>query len=86
MAGKECDDLLQELADYLHGDLSHARKDALHEHLEDCPPCFETADFQEQLRRLVAKRCCEQVPDGLRLRIESLLADPSAFAGPDASS
>ncbi len=40
--------------------------DALQEHLEDCPPCFETADFQAQLRPLIAKRCCEEVPDGLR--------------------
>jgi anti-sigma factor (TIGR02949 family) len=86
MAGRDCDDLLQELSDYLHGDLSADRKAALHEHLEDCPPCFETADFQEQLRRLIAKRCCEQVPEGLRLRIEVLLAESAAFTEHDPTS
>jgi anti-sigma factor (TIGR02949 family) len=69
----ECDDLLGELHDLLHGDLDPSRKAKLQAHLEDCPPCFETADFQAQLRQIVAKRCSEQVPDALQSRILSML-------------
>ena len=86
MAGKDCDDLLQELEHYLHGELTPDRQVKLQGHLEDCPPCLETADFQVQLRKLVAKRCTEQVPETLRLRIEVLLADPATFSEPEASS
>lgn len=86
MDGKDCDALLEELEHYLHGELSSERRAALRDHLDDCPPCFDTADFQDQLRKLIAKRCGEQVPDGLKGRIEALLTEPGAFAGPDPSS
>ena len=79
MAGNECDDLLHELEHYLHGELTPDKRAEVEAHLHDCPPCLETADFQDQLRKLVAKRCFEQVPDELRTRIASLLADPSGF-------
>ncbi|MGH9137593.1 MAG: mycothiol system anti-sigma-R factor [Acidimicrobiales bacterium] len=76
MAGRECDELLGDLADFLHGELTPDRREHLSKHLDDCPPCFETADFQAQLRALVAKRCTEQVPPDLKARIASLLGDP----------
>jgi anti-sigma factor (TIGR02949 family) len=86
MAGKDCDDLLHELADFLHGgELTPDRQAQMEAHLHECPPCLETADFQDQLRKLVAKRCCEEVPEELKSRIASLLADPAAFGGPAAS-
>ncbi len=74
MPGDECDDLLHELADLLHGDVSPEKKAKLRAHLDDCPPCFETADFQAQLRQLVAKRCCEEVPDELKARVVAMLS------------
>jgi anti-sigma factor (TIGR02949 family) len=73
VAGRDCDDLLHELNDLLHGDLDAERKAKLHAHLEECPPCLETADFQAQLRQIVAKRCCESVPESLQARIASML-------------
>lgn len=85
MAGKDCDALLHELEHLLHGELTPDRQASLRAHLEECPPCFETADFQEQLRKLVAKRCFEEVPEGLQTRIASLLSDPAAFGGPGTS-
>jgi anti-sigma factor (TIGR02949 family) len=81
MGGHECDDLLHELADFLHGEVTPAKREALKRHIDDCPPCFETADFQAQLRQLVAKRCCEEVPDALRSRVIAMLQVPDS-AGP----
>ena len=75
MAGKDCDDLLHELGHLLHGELPADRAAALKHHLDDCPPCFESADFQAQLKALVAKRCCEDVPEGLKDRILGFLQD-----------
>lgn len=86
MAGKDCDDLLHELEHFLHGELTVDKQAALRHHLDECPPCLETADFQAQLRKIVAKRCFEQVPQSLQLKVEALLADPSAFGDPEASS
>ena len=74
----ECNDLLHELDHLLHGELPDEQARSLKKHLEDCPPCFESADFQAQLKALIAKRCCEDVPEGLRTRILGFLQDESA--------
>ena len=71
--GQDCDRLLQELDDLLHGDISPTTRAALEEHLQACPPCFERADFQAQFRQLVAKRCCESPPEALRARVLAVL-------------
>jgi len=73
MAGHDCDRLLEELDDLLHGEVTPERKAALDAHLQSCPPCFERADFQAQLRHLVAGRCTESVPEALRLKVRSVL-------------
>ena len=71
----ECDELLHELDHLLHGELPADKAASLKHHLEGCPPCFESADFQAQLKALVAKRCFEDVPDGLQARILGFLQD-----------
>ena len=76
---EECDRLLEKLDHYLHGELDQQQAHHLQAHLEECPPCLEGADFQAQLKALVAKRCGETVPDGLQERVLGFLraADPS---------
>ena len=80
--GDECDDLLHELADFLHGELDAERTERLKGHLDDCPPCFESADFQAQLRQIVAKRCFEQVPDDFKVRLVARLEFEAGQAEP----
>jgi anti-sigma factor (TIGR02949 family) len=69
----DCERILHELADFLHGEVTPEKRRALQEHLEECPPCLETADFQAQLRQLVAKRCGEEVPDELKAKVVAML-------------
>ena len=76
--GPECDALLHELADFLHGELDADETASLRAHLEDCPPCFETADFQAQLRHLIGKRCREEVPADFQARLLAVLQVDSA--------
>jgi mycothiol system anti-sigma-R factor len=71
----ECNDLLQELDHLLHGELHGERAEALRHHLNDCPPCFESADFQAQLKLMIAKKCHEEVPDSLRQKVLGFLQD-----------
>jgi anti-sigma factor (TIGR02949 family) len=72
--GEECDALLQNIADLLHGELDAHSAAQLRSHLDDCPPCFETADFQAHLRQIVAKRCFEEVPGEFKARLVAMLA------------
>ena len=76
MGGHECDDLLQELGHLLHGDLPEERRATLRQHLDDCPPCLESADFQAQLRQMIVRRCGEQVPNTLADKVRRLLNEP----------
>jgi anti-sigma factor (TIGR02949 family) len=72
--GDDCDALLQNISDLLHGELDASSAAQLRSHLDDCPPCFETADFQAHLRQIVAKRCFEEVPGDFKARIVAMLA------------
>jgi anti-sigma factor (TIGR02949 family) len=73
--GDECDNLLEDIDHLLHGELPADRTAALHAHLDECPPCFESADFQAQLKGLIARRCGEQVPEGFEERLLGFLRD-----------
>lgn len=75
--GDNCQDLLRELDHLLHGELPTDRAAALHSHLDGCPPCFESADFQAQLKALIARRCTEDVPAGFKERLLGFLHDSS---------
>jgi anti-sigma factor (TIGR02949 family) len=83
--GPDCDDLLHEVADFLHGELDPERTAQLRSHLEGCPPCFETADFQAQLRQLVSKRCREEVPADFQARVTAMLRVEISVSPPDSA-
>ena len=66
----ECDEVLAELQDYLHGELDSERSLHLAEHLAACSPCFDRAEFQRRFRDIVRSKCRSSVPsDQLAVRI-----------------
>lgn len=69
MAVSDCDDALTRLYEYLDGELTPDRRNGIRNHLDDCAPCMEAHDFEEALRTMLADRCRDTVPDGLRDRI-----------------
>ncbi len=38
-------------------------------HLDRCAPCLRAFGFEAELRKLIADKCKDQVPEGLRTRI-----------------
>lgn len=71
----DCDDVLHDLYGFLDGELTEGRKELIRQHLEDCSPCLEAFDFENELKALVARTCHDEVPDGLRERIARAIAD-----------
>lgn len=69
MAGHDCDDALHTMYHFLDGELTDETRAQIQAHLESCPPCFEGFDFEAELRIVIAKKCCEQVPEELKRRI-----------------
>ena len=73
MAGHDCDDALHTMYEFLDGELTSAKRDAIRAHLDECPPCFEGFDFEAELRLVIARKCIEEVPGDLKARIAAAL-------------
>jgi len=73
MAEHDCSEALNQLQVFLDGELTEERRRLIASHLDLCPPCLDRHDFEAELRRVIAQRCREQVPDDLKIRIEAAI-------------
>jgi mycothiol system anti-sigma-R factor len=64
-----CEETIAELSTYLDGELTEEVRAKIAFHLDDCPPCGDIASFEGELRRVIAAKCVDRVPDELRARI-----------------
>jgi mycothiol system anti-sigma-R factor len=65
----ECRDSLDELERFLDDECGADLEATIRRHLGDCPPCLDRADFERELRAMVAKRCRDAAPSGLLDRV-----------------
>lgn len=68
-----CEKVLRELHTYLDGECSGTLGGFIEAHLDDCPPCVNRADFERDVRMLIASRCRDKAPAGLVQRITGSL-------------
>lgn len=73
MSMSECEDALHQLYEYLDGELTEARREAVQKHLDDCQPCAEPYDFEAELRQVIRRKCQEQVPESLMNKVRQAL-------------
>jgi mycothiol system anti-sigma-R factor len=69
----DCDDAVAQLYSFLDGELDAVTVTKVEEHLKHCSPCLEAFDFEAELRKVVAVKCRDRVPDELRTRILTIL-------------
>ncbi len=65
----ECEDAVHRLYHYLDNELTDDLRIKIKKHLDDCPPCGKAFDFESELRKVIADKCKDRVPESLRLRI-----------------
>lgn len=86
-----CEEALDTLYGYLDGELTEDKRRQIRIHLDECSPCLGAFDFEAELKAVVARRCRDQVPEHLRLKVAAVLAEasggmlPSADFGPSGS-
>lgn len=68
-----CEQTIHELYHFLDGELTEAKRIEIEYHLDHCGPCVDIVSFESDLRRVIADRCKEQIPQGLRDRIARLI-------------
>ena len=69
----DCDETIERLYWFLDGELTEERRQAIRAHLDECSPCLQVMGFEADLRRLLADRCRDHVPAGLRERIAAAI-------------
>jgi len=70
-----CDETIERLYSYLDGELTEERRREIALHLDLCGPCVDAFGFESELRKVIANRCRDHVPDTLIDRVASALHD-----------
>ena len=65
----DCKAAVEELYEYLDGELTPAKRASIGEHLDACAPCLHAFDFHSELRTVVSQKCRTELPSGLRDRV-----------------
>lgn len=69
----DCEQAIVEIYQYLDGELTTFKREAITRHLDDCPPCAQGFTFEVELRQVIAMKCRDRVPAELRARIAEAL-------------
>ena len=73
-----CTEVLDRVYGYLDGELEDMDCAKIRQHLDECGPCGAAADFEAELRAVIASRCRDRVPEALILRVAAALAAEDA--------
>ncbi len=73
----DCEEAVHELYHYLDGELTEERREEIRVHLDWCGPCGGAAEFEAELRRVIANRCKDRVPQSLIDRIAAAIDEES---------
>ena len=73
MSGPECEQALRAIPGFRAGSITDDTREAIRNHLDDCPPCGDVYGFEEDLRRIVAAKAVDPCPGELRARIARTL-------------
>jgi anti-sigma factor (TIGR02949 family) len=69
----DCREILHDLTVYLDGESTVEVEHLVTRHLIDCPPCMDRADFERQLRSLLARSCRVRAPQDVLDRVRARL-------------
>jgi mycothiol system anti-sigma-R factor len=72
-----CEEAVHELYHYLDGELTDERREEIRVHLDYCGPCGGAAEFEAELRRVIANRCKDRVPQSLMERVAAAIDEES---------
>jgi mycothiol system anti-sigma-R factor len=73
----DCEEAVHELYHYLDGELTEERRTVISVHLDWCGPCGGAAEFEAELRRVIANKCKDRVPQSLIDRVAEALDEES---------
>ena len=75
ISGVDCDEAVHQLYDFIDGELTDERRAQIVAHLDRCAPCAGAAEFEAELRQVIAERCRDRVPDSLVQRVAQAISE-----------
>ena len=69
-----CREALHSVYHFLDGEMTPERRDQIARHIDKCAPCLRAFGFETEIRRLIADRCRDKVPEELKSRIAAVIA------------
>ncbi len=75
MSGKECDEALERLYEFIDRELPDSDLVRIGEHLNDCPPCNEELQVNQKIKDIVSRCPKEAAPDEMRAKILATISE-----------
>jgi mycothiol system anti-sigma-R factor len=85
----DCAEALDQIYEYLYGELDPSQVAAMKAHIERCSHCLEEYGVEQEIHALVARSCsCRPAPEELRRRIVETITHlrVTASFGPNTAS
>ena len=76
MSEISCNEVLAEIEAFVDGELPAERSIDLAEHLIECSPCLDRADFQRKLKEILRRKCApsaEACPEHVTVRVRTTI-------------
>lgn len=67
--GVDCGQVLDNVYEYLHGELDPSRLEVIRRHLEQCPECLREYGLEQVVRELLHRSCHRSAPPSLRAAV-----------------
>lgn len=68
-----CEEVIEQLFEYLDRELDSGLSDRINDHLKRCRDCFTRAEFEKRLRARVNEAAEVDAPEQLRRRIRRVI-------------
>lgn len=69
MAGRECEEALDRLFEYIDEELPDDELARIGQHLRTCPPCEAEHQINERIKNLTSRGGGEYAPQSLRMKV-----------------
>jgi anti-sigma factor (TIGR02949 family) len=74
---EDCEEAIRQLYAFMDNELTAELRVAFETHLNLCGECGEIVSFESELRKVIANRCQDRVPDELISRIAAAISRES---------
>ncbi|MEO6713999.1 MAG: mycothiol system anti-sigma-R factor [Mycobacteriales bacterium] len=65
----DCRAVIEQVYLYLDGEMADDDCHHIREHLDECSPCLRQFGVEQDIKALIARKCCDTAPTELKVRV-----------------